>query len=167
MSKSSRVAVIACAIALVAIFARGDEWAPTRAFRTFSKSSWRGLPQSSVMALAQSSDGVLWIGTLDGVASFDGKSITPVAAVQGAPVRGIITSIIPRRSGGVYVTSQAGVHIFDGTSWRLVPTKRGAASLAESRDGTLWLVDGGGTLFTLAANDTWQPRKEISAPAVA
>ena len=83
MSKSSRVAVIACAIALVAIFARGDEWAPTRAFRTFSKSSWRGLPQSSVMALAQSSDGVLWIGTLDGAATFDGRDITPVPDVPG------------------------------------------------------------------------------------
>ena len=111
MSKSSRVAVIACAIALVAIFARGDDWAPTRAFRTFSKSSWRGLPQSSVMALAQSSDGVLWIGTLDGVATFDGKSIEPVASVPGAPVRGLITTIITRAKGGVYVASQSGVQI--------------------------------------------------------
>src|SRR5436853_4581543 len=167
MSPSGPIRVCALALLLSASVRVADEWTPTRAFRTFSKSSWRGLPQSSVMALAQSSDGVLWIGTLDGVASFDGKSITPVPAVQGAPLRGIITSIIPRRSGGVYVTSQAGVHIFDGTSWRLVPTKRGAASLAESRDGTMWLVDGGGTLFTLAANDAWQPRKEINVPAVA
>src|SRR5437762_5761880 len=164
MSKPSRVAVIACAIALVAIFARGDEWAPTRAFRTFSKSSWRGLPQSSVMALAQSSDGVLWIGTLDGVATFDGKSIEPVASVPGAPVRGLITTIITRAKGGVYVASQSGVHLFDGASWRLIATKRGAGSLAESRDGVLWMVDGGGALWILD-HEKWKPQ-QTTTPVV-
>src|SRR5262249_55196446 len=148
---------------IVAPLLAAEEWTPTRSFRTFSKSSWRGLPQSSVMALAQSNDGLLWIGTLDGVASFDGKSITPVPAVDGAPLRGIITSIIARKKGGVYVASSAGVHVFDGTSWHLAPTKRGAASIAESRDGTLWLVDGAGTLFTLDANNTWRQRNEIAA----
>ena len=160
MSRCLRLFAVVCLLA--SAFVRADEWTPTRSFRTFSKSSWRGLPQSSVMALAQSSDGVLWIGTLDGVASFDGKSITPVPATSGAPLRGIITTIIPRKAGGVFVASQAGVHIFDGTNWRLVPTKRGAASLAESRDGVLWLIDGGNTLFTLAANDTWQQRSEVA-----
>jgi len=151
---------------IVAPLLFAEEWTPTRSFRTFSKSSWRGLPQSSVMALAQSNDGLMWIGTLDGVASFDGKSITPVPAVDGAPLRGIITSIIARRKGGVYVASSAGVHVFDGTSWHLVPTKRGASSIAESRDGVLWLVDGGGALWTLDAKDTWRKRSEIAAPAV-
>src|SRR2546430_2755567 len=130
----ARTGVIVCALALAALGARGDEWTPTRSFRTFSKSSWRGLPQSSVMTLAQSADGVLGIGTLDGVATFDGKSIEPVATVSGSPVRGLITTIIPRKKGGVYVASQSGVHLFDGNSWRLIATKRGAASLAESRD---------------------------------
>jgi len=161
-----RSRVLAALLLIVAPILFAEEWTPTRAFRTFSKSNWRGLPQSSVMALAHSNDGLLWIGTLDGVASFDGRSITPVPAVDGAPLRGIITSIIGRNKGGVYVASSAGVHVFDGTSWHLVPTKRGSASIAESRDGVLWLVDGGGGLFTLDANDTWHQRKEIAAPAV-
>jgi len=161
MSRSRPILALAILLSTSLLF--GEEWTPTRSFRTFSKSSWRGLPQSSVMALAQSNDGVLWIGTLDGVASFDGKSITPVPSVAGAPVRGIITTIIPRKAGGVYVASQAGVHIFDGTSWRLAATKRGAASLAESRDGVLWLVDGGGTLWTLDAKDAWHQRNEVAS----
>src|SRR2546430_5535705 len=114
MSPSGSIRVCALALLLSASVLVADEWTPTRAFRTFSKSSWRGLPQSSVMALAQSSDGVLWIGTLDGVATFDGKSIEPVASVPGAPVRGLITTIITRAKGGVYVASQSGVHLFDG-----------------------------------------------------
>src|SRR5438270_10229121 len=122
MSPSGPIRVCALALLLSASVLVADEWTPTRAFRTFSKSSWRGLPQSSVMALAQSSDGTLWIGTLDGVASFDGKSITAVPSVPGTPLRGVITTIIARRKGGVYVGSSAGVHLFDGNSWRLVVT---------------------------------------------
>src|SRR5258708_21673213 len=134
--------LFALVLALTASFAVADEWTPTRAFRTFSKSIWRGLPQSSVVALAQGSDGVLWIGTLDGVASLDGRSITPVSSVPGAPLHGVITAIVPRAKGGVYVASQAGVHVFDGSKWRLLPTKHGVASLAEARDGILWMGDG-------------------------
>src|ERR1700719_784958 len=121
-------------LALATSFAAADEWAPTRAFRTFGKSSWRGLPQSSVVALAQSSDGVLWMGTLDGVASFDSRSIVSVLAEPGAPLHGVISTIVPRAKGGVYVASQAGVHVFDGTVWRIIPTKHGVSSLAETHD---------------------------------
>ena len=35
-----------------------------------------GLPQSSVIALAQTHDGYLWLGTLNGLVRFDGKSFT-------------------------------------------------------------------------------------------
>src|SRR3954466_11171258 len=113
-----RALVCAFVLALAASLAGADEWTPARSFRTLSKSSWRGLPQSSVVAMAQSPDGVLWVGTLDGVASFDGKSIVPVPSVDGAPVRGLISAMVARAKGGVYVASGAGVHRFDGLSWR-------------------------------------------------
>ena len=35
-----------------------------------------GLPQSSVIALTQTRDGYLWLGTLNGLVRFDGKSFT-------------------------------------------------------------------------------------------
>ena len=35
-----------------------------------------GLPQSSVIALAQTRDGYLWLGTLNGLVRFDGKTFT-------------------------------------------------------------------------------------------
>ena len=154
-------------IAFAAPRLAAEEWTPARAFRTFSKASWRGLPQSSAVALAQSSDGMLWIGTLDGVASFDGKSITPVPAVEGAPLRGVITTIIARAKGGVWVASQAGVHRFDGRTWSLIAADRGAVSLAESRDGTLWMADSDGVLWTLTQRDAWNRRSEMAAKVVA
>ncbi len=36
-----------------------------------------GLPQSSVIALTQTRDGYLWLGTLNGLVRFDGNSMTP------------------------------------------------------------------------------------------
>ena len=97
---------------------------------------------------------MLWIGTLDGTASFDGKSISPVAAVRGAPLRGVISSIVARKKGGVCVASPAGVHVFDGRSWRLIPSHRTVVSLVESLDGTLWMSDADGAVWTLHGQDS-------------
>ena len=43
-------------IALAVLGAHAEEWTPARSFRTFGKANWRGLPQSSVAALAQDQD---------------------------------------------------------------------------------------------------------------
>ncbi len=160
----------ACRALLFALLASraaaAQEWTPTRAFRVFSKSTHRGLPQSSVISLAQDVQGLLWIGTLDGAATFDGRSITPVEAAPGAPVRGVISAIVPSRSGGVAVGSSGGVHIFDGRSWAFVASSRGVGALAESRAGTLWMADSGGALWTLDGRGAWKRHPEMKVPAI-
>jgi signal transduction histidine kinase/DNA-binding response OmpR family regulator/ligand-binding sensor domain-containing protein/HPt (histidine-containing phosphotransfer) domain-containing protein len=152
--------------------AASEEWTPLRSFRSFSRASFRELPQSSVIALAQDSSGVLWMGTLDGVASFDGRSITPVPNTAGAPARGIITGILAGHEGAVYVGAAPGVYIFDGRSWRLAATRRQAVALAETPDGALWMADVDGALWMLAtplspARQGWQRRSDVGDPAVA
>jgi ligand-binding sensor domain-containing protein/signal transduction histidine kinase len=50
--------------------------------------SWQreqGLPQNSVLALAQSADGYLWIGTEDGLARFDGVRFVAFGMKDGVP----------------------------------------------------------------------------------
>ena len=152
--------------AAAAVAPRVVDWTPTRAFRIFSKASNRGLPQSSVMALAQDEEGLLWIGTLDGTATFDGRTIEPVAAVPGAPLRGVISTIVARRGGGVFVGSAAGVHVFDGRSWRLVPSTHGVASLAQTPQGALWMADSMGALWTLSASGAWLRHGELADEAM-
>ena len=55
-------------------------WGPRAAAESsFAVDVWRtadGLPQSSVIALAQTHDGYLWLGTLNGLVRFDGNSFT-------------------------------------------------------------------------------------------
>src|SRR5262245_60572415 len=94
---------IALTIASFGATSGAEDWTPPRSFRTFSKSVWRGMPLSSVTTLAQDTDGVLWLGTFDGAATFDGRTITPVADVADAPRRGLIGGIVARHKGGVYV----------------------------------------------------------------
>ena len=48
---------------------------PDRPFRHYAHSVWQndsGLPQNSVLAMAQTPDGFLWLGTEEGLARFDG-----------------------------------------------------------------------------------------------
>jgi len=144
-----------------------ESWTPVRAFRLFPRSLWRGLPQSTVRTIAQDTNGTLWIGTFDGVASFNGQEIAPVTAAPGAPVRGFVTAMTALRNGGIAVSSPAGVHLSDGRTWRLVPSARAAVALAEDRAGTLWMADGGGSVFTLGAGDEWRAHPEAREAALA
>ncbi|HTB85869.1 MAG TPA: two-component regulator propeller domain-containing protein [Candidatus Sulfotelmatobacter sp.] len=53
---------------------------PAAADVPFDVTAWStadGLPQSSVIALTQTRDGWLWLGTLNGLARFDGDAFTP------------------------------------------------------------------------------------------
>ena len=107
-TQSSNAAV--CLTAALAVLVAGvawadDDWTPVRSFRLFPRSLWRGLPQSTVGSLAQDTNGVLWIGTFDGLASFDGQDLEPVAPAPNAPVRGVLTAMVALQKGGIAVTS--------------------------------------------------------------
>src|ERR1043166_3981033 len=62
---------------LILLTAASVTWAEDRAtgFPRYVSRTWRtqdGLPESRIRALAQTSDGYLWIGTPGGLARFDG-----------------------------------------------------------------------------------------------
>src|SRR5436305_13970154 len=54
---------------------------PTEPLRHFIQEVWQtpqGLPQESVLAIAQTSDGYLWLGTEEGLVRFDGVRFVTV-----------------------------------------------------------------------------------------
>src|ERR1019366_9485900 len=64
-------------IALLTVPAWGLD--PKLALTQFGHDVWttsNGLPQDSVRAIAQTTDGYLWFGTTDGLARFDGVNFT-------------------------------------------------------------------------------------------
>jgi signal transduction histidine kinase len=122
------------------------------------------------MALLQDERGVLWIATLDGAATFDGREVRPVERVPGAPAYGALSSLAPRRAGGVHVGGVKGVHVFDGRGWSLLPTPKGVLSMAEAKDGRLWVVDADGDVFVgsgTAPAEAWEPVQLPLSPGTA
>lgn len=63
---------------------------PERRLPQFVHDSWQtkdGLPQNSVYAIAQTPDGYLWLGTLGGLARFDGVRFTQFTAENTPQIR--------------------------------------------------------------------------------
>lgn len=110
-----------------------------------------GLPQSSVITMAQARDGYLWLGTLNGLARFDGNRYE-VFTEWNTP--GLTSSRIVRlladRQGGLWVGAGGGGANFikEGRVTRLDLGAAGpgaeVATMCEDVTGAVWLytVDG-------------------------
>src|SRR5438067_1895697 len=90
---------------------------PSKALTQYVHRSWgtqNGLPQISAMALAQTADGYLWIGTQRGLARFDGVRYT-VYERAGTPELpdDAITALRTDRTGTLWIGTVRGV-----TTWR-------------------------------------------------
>src|SRR6516162_11415994 len=77
----------------------------------------RGIPRGHVLAIAQTGDGYLWIGTDSGLVRFDGfsfhaVSFFPIGLPSNAPVLGLITdadgSLVVRLPGAVVLLKSDG-----------------------------------------------------------
>lgn len=120
---------------------------PEATLRSFDRYNSPGLTQSTVTAFAQDNEGVLWVGTHDGLARFDGTEITGVSPPSNQPSFGYVIDLIRRRRGGVFVGGSAGVYMFDGKSWFLGGLGKSVASLVEDRQDRLWAVDQHGEVW--------------------
>ncbi|MCC4597859.1 diguanylate cyclase [Xanthomonas campestris pv. phormiicola] len=105
----------------------------------------QGLPHNLVRVLAQDRDGLLWVGTWEGVARFDGRSFTVFDRqnTPGMEMSGVF-AIVPERDGGVLVgTSYDGVFRYADGRWRHLGDARAqrlsVASLLRDRDGAVWV----------------------------
>ena len=123
----------------------------------FSVKVWNteeGLPQSSVIALTQSRDGYLWLGTVNGLARFDGIRFTTFdeANTPGLSSSPIVKLFEDSRGRLWVATESAGVVLVDkGVVTRLNiggGSREGrVASIAEDADGAIWLYTANGQLW--------------------
>ena len=104
-----------------------------------------GLPHNLVHALAQDRDGLLWIGTWEGVARFDGRGFTVFDRqnTPGMEMSGVFV-IVPEREGGVLIgTAYDGVFRYAQGSWEHLGDARArrlsVVSMLRDRDGALWV----------------------------
>ncbi len=133
----------------------------------FTFQSWRseqGLPQDRVRALAQTSDGYLWVGTDDGVARFDGVRFVSYGLPEGLP-SGPVRTLFGDSHGSLWIGSVGeGLIRWQGGRFTTFTMADGLPSdsisaLAEDNEGRLWI----GTDAGLA----WWQDGQLTSPRAA
>jgi signal transduction histidine kinase/ligand-binding sensor domain-containing protein len=163
LSTCSRAA-IAVALAISVCAATPARLSAQGAPPDYVLSTWateKGLPPGDVFAVAQDSDGYLWLGTPNGLIRFDGSRFTswsalsPEQALPSGPVHAIVGS----SDGSLWVGIGGGggvVRIHQGRLFQHAKTEGappGVTAMIQDRQGTIWVAARGG-LFRFA-NNKW------------
>jgi len=111
-----------------------------------------GLPQNSVLAIAQTPDGYLWLGTEDGLARFDGVRFT-IFDMRNTPAleSNEVDALLADRRGGLWIgTHGGGITLLSHGVFQSFTRRAGLANdsvqaLYEDEREDLWIgTDGGG-----------------------
>lgn len=104
-----------------------------------------GLPHNTVHAIAQTRDGYLWVGTLEGLARFDGHRFT-VFRPGNTPglASGNIRRLLETRDGALWIATEKGLSRYLEGAFSHYSTEEGLAGnqvreLFEMEDGSLWV----------------------------
>jgi signal transduction histidine kinase/ligand-binding sensor domain-containing protein/CheY-like chemotaxis protein len=153
------VLTLAVLAAVLGISWNASALEPSKPLLQFPHRVWQtaeGLPQNSVLALAQTPDGYLWVGTWEGLVRFDGarftvfdKANTP--ALSGRSIRHLAVA----RDGTLWIGMNEGVAgMREGTFFSATPPAGTVLSdirdLLAARDGSLWIATGSNGLTRLS-----------------
>nr|WP_267146736.1 two-component regulator propeller domain-containing protein [Pyxidicoccus xibeiensis] len=129
---------------------------PERRVSQYSQDSWRandGLPQNSLLSLAQTRDGYVWLGTWEGLVRFDGDRFQVFDKKTTPELRNhIIKALAEDASGTLWVGTEQGLVAYRDGRFERAP---GAAA---PLDGVkvLGLVAGEGVLWVGTSGGLWQ-----------
>lgn len=127
---------------------------PAKAITQYVQSNWTGesgLPQNSVHAIAQTTDGYIWFGTEEGLTRFDGVQFTTFAHLNYPGLASDYIQALAAGSGGtLWIGTDSGLIHYDpgygfgGHSFTAITTKEGLSSnnvtsLCKGPNGELWV----------------------------
>jgi ligand-binding sensor domain-containing protein len=132
--------------------APADPWAPFESPWFDKVSSAEGFPPAIVTALAQDREGLLWVGTMVGLARYDGYR-TQLFDVRGEPVKGLpdayVRCLLALPDGGMLIGTNAGglvrfdpatntFHVYPGGPDGI--SDRKIFALADDHAGGVWVA---------------------------
>src|SRR5579875_1121398 len=126
---------------------------PSKAITQYLQTSWStesGLPQSTVKAVVQTTDGYIWLGTEEGLARFDGvRFVNYTHRTDPGFPSDFIQALASARDGSLWIGTDTGLtHLLPGgdepgrtasvrMNGRLGTTNINA--LCEGPDGSVWV----------------------------
>jgi signal transduction histidine kinase/ligand-binding sensor domain-containing protein/DNA-binding response OmpR family regulator len=107
-------------------------------------------PASGARCFAEDANGLLYIGTQNGVVTFDGKQFTVIEGNSDQPTpSGSVNRICRDYRGGMWFAGDDGLFHYDGVIWSSVDSEDGLGSIvletvAEAPAGSIWVGGNGG-----------------------
>lgn len=124
----------------------------------FVQETWQakeGLPQNSVQAIVQTTDGYVWLGTQDGLARFDGVRFTVWNKENTPQIKhNNIRTLRESKNGCLWIGTDAGLCCYKNGDWFSFGAGEGlsneiVSSVCQGRDGQIWIGTWGGGLNCL------------------
>jgi diguanylate cyclase (GGDEF)-like protein len=122
---------------------------PARRMTQYVHESWRvgdGLPQGSIQAMVQAIDGYVWVGTLEGLARFDGLRFTVFDRGNTPELpHNDVQALHEDGAGRLWIGTWGGLAVREGGNIRAVALPGDAAgvpvnAIAEDERGDLWIA---------------------------
>ena len=125
---------------------------PHKSLTQYSRTVWtqqHGLPEDTIRAAAQTSDGYLWLGTDEGLARFDGYDFTTFSKANGDLPSNSITALAAGADGSLWIGTSNGLVQYRDKKFRAYTVKNGLADdavggLYTDRQGVVWVIAGSG-----------------------
>ena len=126
---------------------------PTTPLSSYGRQSWvmeNGLPQNTVKAIAQTSDGFLWLGTEVGLVRFDGNSFLLFDQNSKPALPGNdIQCLFQAQDSSLWVGTSSGLARFKDGQIKSFTTADGlpadrVSAVGQMPDGSIWVSTGGG-----------------------
>jgi signal transduction histidine kinase/ligand-binding sensor domain-containing protein len=123
----------------------------------YALSTWRtdqGLPQNFITAIAQTPDGFLWVGTMSGLARFDGlRFVTFPGGEASESLQNRITGLARDRDGSLWIGAASGLIHYANGRFTQIANQRGArrftvTDMLAGRDGGVWVVTHDGLFYS-------------------
>jgi signal transduction histidine kinase/ligand-binding sensor domain-containing protein len=136
----------------------------------YSRAVWtqqQGLPQDTVHAIAQTTDGYLWLGTDEGLARFDGYEFVTFTKEHDDLPGDSVTSLAAAKDGSLWIGTPDGLARYDGKHFRKFSQQDGLPdgeieSLLADHAGNLWMVvEGNVSRFDGSRFTTYRSGREI------
>lgn len=124
---------------------------PRKALTQYSVTAWsqqQGLPQDTIRAITQTTDGFLWLGTDEGLARFDGYEFVAFGKDQGGLPSNSVNVLAGGPDGSLWIGTPNGLTRYAHGRFQTFTQKDGlpgnpVTALLVDHAGALWIVAAG------------------------